>query len=248
MVLILIFFSLYLQADENFTNKYCFKSVNESQTAANHLKSLVLPSEELILQGECLILKIRPRRQDFIHSYISKNISNSQLVFSDANEKKQSCNLKVEKIKNLKKQDTNITIATDSSLSSNVSKKTSNEVIRIQTIGDFELSVDQQQVRGECRYISKDLYEIKLSVIKTAKPIVPRELPPGSVIIMNSPPTDQETSTLSTQVQLNRGQRIELGSVIKNAHDKSQNVSITPDIKITNFEQNNSENVYLSLE
>jgi hypothetical protein len=118
----------------------------------------------------------------------------------------------------------------------------------IQTLKDFELTVDQDQVKGTCRYINQNRYEIALEVRKNIKPIVPVALPPGTIVVLNQAPPDQETSVIQTQIQLSRGERIELGGVIKKANGKDRTVNIKPEFNIETSDHNSTEKVFLSLQ
>ena len=162
--------------------------------------------------------------------------------------RKEACHLKVEKIKNKKSDQTSLSATQDLKAATSSTQQQESETMIIQTINDFEITVDQKQVKGRCRFITKNLYEIKITVNQNPRPIVPPNVPQGTIVVINSPPLEQETSSISSEIQLNRGQRIELGSFLKKTNRQNKDVSLNPDLR---FDQSNNlgeEKVYLSLE
>jgi hypothetical protein len=69
------------------------------------------------------------------------------------------------------------------------------------------------------------------------------------VILTNpTPPPDQQTSKLVTTLQLNSGQRIEIGSVVKDLRDKKSQADISPEIRYEVRDGMSQEKVFLSIE
>lgn len=248
MWFLLLLFSFIVLGNEQSVEKYCAVTSTESEFILRDLTPLLLPSEEITKQENCLILKLKAHRRSFIESYVIKNYPNIQISFSSAEIKRETCFLKVEKIKRKNSDSLDLASTSGISVSSNVGQLSEKETISIQTINDFELSADQKQIKGNCRYITKNLYEIKISVHQNPKPITPPNLPQGTIVIINTPPPQQETSSLSTVIQLNRGQRIELGSFLKKLNNTSHEISIKPNLQVDRSENISEEQVFLSLE
>lgn len=248
MWLLLLISNFIVLAQEQAIEKYCAVTHRESQLIMRDLTPLILPSEEISKQDNCLILKLKDHRRSFIEAYVLKKFPNTQITFSSANIKRETCFLKVEKVKRKVSEAITVTSMNDLKVSSDSIKNSENETINIQTINDFELSVDQKQIKGNCRYITKNLYEIKITVNQNPKPITPPNIPQGTIVIINTPPPNQETSTLSTVIQLNRGQKIELGSFLKKMNNDTHDVSIKPNLEIDHSESTNQEQIFLSLE
>jgi len=248
MWLLLLVFNLFIYAEDQSIEKYCFSGPSEATLASNHLASLILPNEEIVKQESCLVVKIKTHRRDFIQAYTLKNFPNTQVTFSETQMRKETCNLKVEKVKNKRSDQTTFSAAQDLTADASSTKQQESETINIQTINDFEIAVNQKQIKGRCRFITKNLYEIRITVNQNPRPIVPPNLPPGTIVVINSPPPDQETSSISSEIQLNRGQRIELGSFLKKTNLNNKDVSINPDFKFDQSSGDGDEKVYLSLE
>ncbi len=247
MWLLLLLFSLMISAQDQAVEKYCAITPHESQLLMRDLTPLILPSEEMVKQDNCLILKLKPHRRSFFEAYVLKKFPNTHISFSSAEIKRETCFLKVEKIKR-KKADVIEVSSSDLRASSESSQEVQKETINIQTVNDFELIADQTQIKGNCRYITKNLYEIKITVHQNPKPLSPPNLPQGTIVIINNPPPKQETTSLSTEIQLNRGQIIELGSFIKKIKNDHHDISIKPNLEIDQLESMSEEQVFLSLE
>lgn len=238
MWLLLLIFNVFTFAEDQSVEKYCFQDSTEVSEASNNLVPLFLPSEEIVKQGSCLVLKVKTHRRDFIQAYVLKNFPKAQVTFSDTQTKKEPCYLKVEKIK--EKESEKIKLSTPQYLKADSSSthQQETETMNIQTINYFELSVDQKQVSGYCRFITKNLYEIKITFNQNPKPSISTTLPPPN----------QNTNSISTEVQLNRGQRLEIGSLIKKAIINSKDISIKPYVNSDQSHELDKEKIYISLE
>ena len=60
-------------------------------------------------------------------------------------------------------------------------------------------------------------------------------------------PQDQKTMVIQTQLQLTRGERIEVGSIIQQESDKNRQLKVTPEGQINSMNQLGTEKVFLSL-
>lgn len=243
----LLLFSTLSFAEDMASEKYCF-SVSPL-VAQKKFSGIQVPSDVVTIDENCLVIQMRPHRRELIQRYMLSSIPGARVAFSSEDLQREPCKLKVEKVKSKNKDTINVDLNQQSgSISQTESTGSANETMDIQTLKDFELTVDQDQVKGTCRYINQNRYEIALEVRKNIKPIVPVALPPGTIVVMNQPPPDQETGILQTQIQLSRGERIELGGVIKKANGKDRTVDIKPEFNIETSDQNSSEKVFLSLQ
>lgn len=243
----LLLFSGLVFAEDMSSEKYCFNS--SPQAAHKKISAILVPSDVVTVDENCLVIQMRPHRRELIQKYVLSSIPGASVSFSSEDLRREPCKLKVEKIK--KKTAVNTDVGLNNqipSVSRTDSLSTENETMDIQTLKDFELSVDQSQIKGTCRYINQNRYEISLEVRKNPKPIVPVNLPPGTIVVLNQPPPDQQTSVLQTQIQLSRGERIDLGGVIKNTTGKGHNVDINPSLNIETSDQDSTEKVFLSLQ
>lgn len=247
MMFMLLLFTGLAFADDMSSEKYCFSS--SMLVAQKKLAAIQVPSDVVTVDENCLVVQMRPHRRELIQRYILSSVPGASVVFSSEDLRREPCKLKVEKIKKKTSDSTNIGFNNQIPTASQTETSgTQNETMDIQTLKDFELTVDQSQIRGTCKYINQNRYEIALEVRKNLKPIVPVVLPPGSVVVANPPPADQETGVLQTQIQLSRGERIDLGGVVKKADGKNHTVDIKPELKLETSDQDSSEKVFLSLQ
>ncbi|MBA2404150.1 MAG: hypothetical protein H0V66_05215, partial [Bdellovibrionales bacterium] len=122
-------------------------------------------------------------------------------------------------------------------------------VTTIQTLREFELTVNQDVVKGECRAINPTRYEITLEVRKEAIPLIP-PVPAGTIVVVPAAQAMrvQETSRLQTTLQLNNGERIEIGSVVRNLTNGTSNLDINSGAAIEKTTGLQNEKVFLSIE
>lgn len=249
MLITLLLFSTLAMAEDMSSEKYCFSDVNQSMSAKHKLTAIQVPSDVVTSDDNCLVVQMRPHRRELIQRFILSSFPGSSVSFSSEDVQREPCRLKVEKQKIKSADDLNIGINQQSgSITKTDSLGNASETMQIQTIKDFELSVDQDEIKGTCRYINSNRYEISLTVRKNPRPIVPVELPPGTIVVLNQPPADQETMVLHTQVQLSRGEKIDIGGVVKNLKNKNNTIDIKPDLKHEALDQTSTEKVWLSLQ
>lgn len=247
MWILLLIFALSAWADDDFSSeRYCFPSTQASLAAKQKFIGIQVPSDTVTPDDKCLTIQMRPHRRELIQRFFLSTIPGTVVSFSSVDVKRDPCILNVEKVKRKIKENLEADLSTIS-ISQTESNQTATENMEIQTLKDFELTVDQDQIKGTCKYINADRYQIKLEVAKNPRPLIPAPLPPGTIVVVNEPPKDQETMKLQTELEIKRGDRVEIGSVIKNLRDKSHEVSIDPSAKIDTGFQNSSELIYLSL-
>lgn len=247
MFILLLLFSTLSFAEEMSSEKYCFSTT--TLIAQKKFSAIQVPSDGVTVDENCLVIQMRPHRRELIQKFMLSSLPGAYVAFSSEDLQRETCKLKVEKVKTKIADNLDVGLNQQSgSISQTDSSGSANETMDIQTLKEFELTVDQDQVKGTCRYINQNRYEIALEVRKNPKPIVPVALPPGTIVVLNQPPPDQETSVIQTQIQLSRGERIELGSVIKKANFKDRVVDIKPEFKIEATDQTSSEKVFLSLQ
>lgn len=248
MFIMLLLFSTLAFSEDMSSEKYCFTSVNQSLIAKQKFGGLQVPSDVVTSDEHCLMIQMRPHRRELIQRYMLSTFPGVSISFSSEEIKREHCILKVEKVKNKNSDNTEAGFNQGITLNQSNSTSDGSETMTIQTLKDFELSVDQDQIKGTCRYITPSRYEITIEVRKNIKPIVPVVLPPGQVVVTNQPPADQETSSLETQLQLNKGERIEIGEIVKKLKNKDNNININPSLNIETSSQNSVEKVFLSLQ
>lgn len=237
MILWPFLFMSVVFAAENSVEQYCFSSPSRMELVLNKTKPLLLPSDQINKESHCFTLQLPEHRRELIQNYIRGIAPDLKVTFSSAEIRRDPCKLKVEKIGSNNSSDINISLEEASSKNQKLENK---ETMQIQTLKEFQLVVNQEAIKGECRYINQDRYEIKIAVAKFPKPILYNSV--------ENTPKDEQTFSLQTQLQLNRGERINIGSTVKDIRAKEHSIKIEPSAEYKDLDGNINEQVYLSLE
>ncbi len=242
----LLFISM-LFAQENSVERYCYSSPAEMKANLQRARPVFVPADQVTEDGACLVVQMRAHRRELIQSYLRGLNHQVAISFSSAEIKRDPCRIKVEKIRELDAQKTRGEINSQSGvLESTTVKSNSVDTMQIVTLNDFELSVNFEGIKGQCRLITPTRYEISLEVKKDLRPLAP----PGTIVILRPDqlPPPQQTSSLRTSLQLNQGDRIEIGSLIRDLKNKNAEIEIDPSAKAAIDSGANTEKVFLSLE
>lgn len=69
------------------------------------------------------------------------------------------------------------------------------------------------------------------------------------MIIQNPPPMEvQQGTSLSTTVQISQGERVEVGSIVKDLMDKGVEASLVPKLSFEKQDGKSEERIYLMIE
>ena len=251
MILWLLLYTQFVMAQDPAIEEYCFSSVGKMQGISTRLKFILVPADKLQEDKNCFTISTPAHRRELIQNYVRSADPSVQIGFSSAEIRREPCLIKIEKIKTKNKESTGAGISTGLVPSAETSLITgeSKDVTSIQTIKEFELTVNQDAIKGECRLINPSRYEISIEVRKDAVPLYP-PVPAGTTVIIPDAqiPKDQETSRLQTTLQLSSGQRIEIGSVVKNLKDGARTIDINSGVSTDKTSGNQNEKVFLSID
>lgn len=251
MILWPLFFLSMAFAQDPSVEEYCFSSVARTQQVSQRLKFIMVPADKMELNERCFTISTPSHRRELIQNYVRKIDPSVQINFSSAELRREPCHIKVEKVRTLNSNSVGGKVTTDISinLAAEQSAETSTDTSTIQTIKEFELTVNQDSIKGECRVINQSLYEITLVVAKDAIPLVP-PLPPGTVAVVTDAQIykTQQTSKLQTTLQLQRGQRMEIGNVVRQLRNDAHKVDIQNSAGVDKTTGTENERVFLSLD
>lgn len=244
----LILLSASFAQDDLALETYCFSSVASRMRVEKKLPAILVPSDKLESEKACLTVQMKPHRRELIQNY-TRSLDDSMLVkFSSAEKKNEPCRLQVEKIRQLKKDTTNIQLSQQPDATTSEAIETSKDIMEITTLDNFSLTVSQDAIEGKCRFITKDTYEILISARRDPKPLVPADLPPGTIVIAQTPPPEQKTISVSTTLQLRRGDKVEIGSIVRDLRKKENAVDLNPEATVSNTAGQEEEKVFLSFQ
>lgn len=245
----LFFFLPLAFSQEASVEEFCFSSPVRMQEVSLRLKSILLPIDQFSTSGNCFTVQTPARRRELIQSYVRRLDPDVSISFSSAELRRDPCRIKIERFRNNQSQQTEVGLNQTLNADQSKTSEVASETMQVQTLKEFELTYNQLLIKGECRYITPNRYEIQLEARKDPKPLLP-PLPEGStVIIQNSPkPENEQTSSLKTQLQLTRGERIEIGSVMKDETGQNHTIKINPSAAAGQSDSQSTEKVFLSLE
>jgi hypothetical protein len=239
-----------VHASDLSVERFCFPSERRAQQVADQVKILLLPADRLQVEAACFSVQTPEHRRELVQSYIRNIEPQVKLSFSSAENQREPCRLRVEKEKKLNQTNQQIGLGPGSSKAAVVSnEKVGREVFQIQTQREFALQVDQDQLLGQCRYINASTYQIDLEVRKVAPPITP-PLPAGSVVVISMPagPPVHETMLLRTSLQLQQGERIELGAIIRDLARQHRKLSAASGLEQEQQSGSSSDKVFLLID
>ena len=248
MFLPILFIATAFAQEDLQIETYCFSSAEARARTEKRLTNILVPSDKIQAEKNCFTLQMRPHRRELLQNYIRNLDSDVNITFSSAEIKREPCLLKVEKVRVKKNSNTNISVTQTPDATAGQMNETAQDIMQIQTLGAFSLVVSQDAIEGNCRYINKDIYEITINARRDPKPIVPPNLPPGTVVVIPVPPPAEKTLNVTTTLQLSRGERTEIGSIVKDLRKKDQKIDVKPEAQFGNDDQMEEEKVFLSFQ
>lgn len=238
-------FFLSITSYSQTIEKFCFNSPARKSAVIKSLSPLLLPADTLTQEDSCFTLMVAPNRRELLQKYILGQDPEARISFSSEEKRKDLCRLKVEKIKHQTGKGVDVSLRGAKASETNSQGR---DISRIQSVGEFSLSLDQNVIEGNCRYITPERYEIKLEVRKDPRPLHPPASSGVVIIINGAPPPADETSKLQTTIQLTRGERIHLGSMKQNKKEEKKRAELSPQIGFEDSSSNRSEEIYLSID
>lgn len=251
MILWLVLFSQMALASDPVIEEYCFASAAKMKDVSSRLKFILVPVDKVQENASCFTVSTSSHRRELIQGYVRRLEPAVQIAFSSVEIKREPCEIRVEKQKISRAQDTEATVNPDlnGSVGNEQIVQDRNDVTKIQTLKDFELTVNQDTIQGQCRVINPNRYEITIEVKKEARPLLP-PVPEGTIVVIPDAqlPKVQETSRLQSTVQLNRGERIELGSVVKDLKNRGNKVDVKTGANLELANEASTEKIFLTLD
>ena len=230
---------------ETSSEKYCFGTTERAVLAKEKLFRILLPSDKVTSDEDCLIVMMSEHRRELIQKYILSVAPDMKITFSSAEIKKDPCHLKVEKKGSGNQENSSIDAsALEVKVSQTYKAKEKSEIYYIQTLKEFELQFDLNSIIGICRSITPERYEITLKLKKSIQPLSPA-LPAN---IIQSPPPEQEHFEIITTLQLQRGESINVGEVINENKKKNKEINLSPSLRIEEEHKQVKETVFLSIQ
>jgi hypothetical protein len=244
MVFLPILFLTFAFAQEDLAiETYCFSSPESRARVEKKLSYILVPSDQIESDKSCFTLQMRPHRRELLQNYVRSVESEVNITYSSAEIKREPCLIKVEKMRVKKNTNSNITISQTPDATAGQLDESAKDIMEIQTLGPFSLVVSQDAIEGSCRFINKDVYELSINARRDLKHSVP-----ASLVVIPTPPPAERTLNVKTTIQLRRGDRTEIGSIIKELRKKNQITDVSPEVHSGMVEQTEDEKVFLSFQ
>jgi hypothetical protein len=251
MLLWLLLYAQVLLAQDQSVEEYCFSSIPKMKEVSARLKFILVPVDKTQEDKNCFTVSTPSHRRELIQQYVKRLEPSVNVGFSTAEIRTEPCRIKVEKIRLNIKQGANVGFFPDRPISLQVdqSSQSAKDITTIQTLKEFELTVNQDVVKGECRFINSIRYEISLEIRRDPLPLAP-PIPSGMVVPVNENQKInlQETSRLQTTLQLNVGETIEIGSVVKNLKDQANKLGVNSGATVDQMNVMQNEKTLLSID
>ena len=251
MLLWLLLYAQVLLAQDQSVEEYCFSSIPKMKEVSARLKFILVSVDKTQEDKNCFTVSTPSHRRELIQQYVKRLEPSVNVGFSTAEIKTEPCRIKVEKIRLNSKQGINAGLSLEKPISLQVEQtiESAKDITTIQTLKEFELIVNQDVVKGECRFINSIRYEISLEIRRDPLPLTP-PVPAGMIVPLSETQKikTQETSKLQTTIQLNAGETIEIGSVVKNLKDQTSKIDVNSGATAEQMNVTQNEKVLLSID
>ncbi len=242
--LLLIIFSFKLNAQE--LERYCFKSPGQKKMATQEYRQFKLSEESLLnVSALCFDLVVQSKKRiEFWDSFLHKRHGGINQTASQF--KPEECRLKLETTRYTTelKNKLNLSKRPQFLKNKNQSEMKEESFLRILSGKQGQLLFDGEELNFICTYKNKDLYSIEFSRKVT-------EVKNINYLINGIPFWKQLTETkehLTTSLQLNKGQRIEISSINRDKNESDNSLDIPSHLSQEKIDYAISQKTFLTIE
>lgn len=213
--------------------RLCFNSTTEAQKAIPILNFVLVKGQDQVSpEGQCLNVSLDSTRGELFQRWVRTRLPNAQYSFSTLDAPAPECDMRVRKITTKNEQNTEGQIVfrggVQVSAGEGITDSTEESILKVTSGNRAKLTVDQSQLEITCTVRPSGTYQLKFSLLFLPRtPFVPQNLPPGTTVVINSPPPpDQSGTSLSTEVEARPGESINLGSITKDLNSKRHDANV----------------------
>lgn len=234
LILVLsVFLTLPAHAERSL-ERLCFPSALEAQRGQAIIQQILAKGlDEATLEANCLNVMIEANRVELLDRWVATRLPLARKTFSAANAPRQECDMLVTKISQKSEQNKQLGVRQNGfivSVDNGENENREENFLKVLSGGTAKLKVDESELEITC--IAKgSSYLLKFAQLFVPRPLVPpnTNLPPGSVIVVNAPPPpDTSGSSLQTEVEVQKGQEINLGQITRDLRNKQKDLDISP--------------------
>jgi len=233
IIVLSVFLTIPAQAERSL-ERLCFPSATEAQKGQVIVQQILAKGlDEVNLEANCLNVMIEANRVELLDRWVATRLPLARKTFSAANAPRQECDMLVTKISQKSEQNKKLGIRKNGfivSVDNGENENREESFLKLLSGGTAKLKVDESELEITCVAKGSN-YHLKFALLFVPRPLIPpnTNLPPGSVIVVNAPPPpDTSGSSIQTEIEVQRGQEINLGEITRDLRQKQKEISITP--------------------
>lgn len=234
LILVLSVFLTLPALAERSLERFCFPSTIEAQKGHAIIQQILAKGvDEATLEASCVNVLIDQNRVELLDRWVATRLPQARKTFSASSAPRPECDMLVTKIS--KKDETNKQAGVRNngfivSVDSGENENREENFIKVLSGGTAKLKVDESELEITC-VVKGSSYHLKFAMLYVPRPLIPpnTQLPPGSVIVVNAPPPpDKSGSSLQTEVEVQKGQEINLGQITRDLRNNQKELDISP--------------------
>jgi hypothetical protein len=235
IILLSMILSLFKAHATPSLERLCFNSPNEAQRAIPILNVVLIKEQDAIdPEGRCLNVTVDTARLEIFQRWVKTRLPEAYYHFSTSSAPVDMCDIVVIKQTQKTQQNQNANVNTKSFgavITEGESNGTEESFIKVSSGKSAELRVDREDLTLTCvkQSYSRYLITVALKFI----PLTPPPVPPGSVIVVQSPPPDQSGTSISTEVEVSAGQEVNIGQIVRDLKSKQSQVNLPESAEIS---------------
>lgn len=234
LILVLSVFLAIPARAERSLERLCFPSVGEAQKGQVIIQQILAKGlDEATLEAQCVNVMISQNRVELLDRWVATRLPLARKTFSASSAPRPECDMLVTKISKKDEQNKQVGVRKNGfivSVGSGENENREENFIKVLSGGTAKLKVDESELEITC-VVKGSNYHLKFAMLFVPRPLIPpsTQLPPGSVIVVNAPPPpDTSGSSLQTEVEVQKGQEINLGQITRDLRNKQKELDISP--------------------
>jgi hypothetical protein len=206
--------------------RLCFASAVEAQKAVPIVSTVLVKGVDSVeLEADCLNIHVAPARGEVFQRWIKARLPHAQLAFSTLSAPKKECDMLAERVTTKVSNGQNALVNSQGiNLQDGQSKgsEVQQHVLKVTSGSPGSISMDGTEFTVICTELSEGSYRLKFShkyTPRTTPTIVNGQL-------VQIPESGAHPPSASSEIEVSRGQRVDIGSIKKDLRDKDKSVGI----------------------
>ena len=216
-----LFLFITVWAESELWDEYCFSNPLKMQRIKDEIKFIIISTDQFQHKNNCFLIKTLPHRRELIQESIKIRDPNVSIKYSSENSINQPCEIMLEKIKTISNNQAKAVerLPSSSDAEKQDIRKEFKEIFSIHTKKDFEFTFNENQIKGQCRAKSSNIYIIEFEM--------------------------KNNSNLTLEVK--SGDKIEIGQLLKTEAQNNNNTDSTNEFFASQSNIFKDEKIYLMM-